>query len=54
MGLGDKLKKYREENKLTQKDIAGILEVEPGTVSKYESEMLEPNIESIKDRKSVV
>ena len=48
MGLGDKLKKYREENKLTQKDIAGILEVEPGTVSKYESEMLEPNIESIK------
>lgn len=48
MGLGDKIKKYREENKMTQKDIAEILEVEPGTISKYESSMIEPNIESIK------
>ena len=48
MNLGDKIKKYREENKLTQRDIAGILEVEPATVSKYESGMIEPNIESIK------
>ena len=48
MKLGDKIKKYREENRMTQRDIAEILEVEPGTVSKYESGMLEPNIESIK------
>ena len=34
--------------RMTQRDIAEILEVEPGTVSKYESGMLEPNIESIK------
>ena len=33
---------------MTQKDIAEILEVEPGTISKYESEMIEPNIESLK------
>jgi Fic family protein len=33
---------------MTQKDIAEILEVEPGTVSKYESGTLEPNIESLK------
>ena len=33
---------------MTQKDIAEILEVEPGTISKYESGMIEPNIESIK------
>ena len=46
--LGEKIKKYREENRMTQRDIAEILEVEPGTVSKYESGMLEPNIESIK------
>ncbi len=46
--LGDKIKKYREKNNMTQKDIAEILEVEAGTVSKYESGMLEPNIESIK------
>ncbi len=33
---------------MTQRDIAEILEVEPGTVSKYESGMLEPNIKAIK------
>lgn len=48
MSLGDKIKKYREENKMTQRDIAEILEVEPGTVSKYESGMLEPSIKAIK------
>ena len=48
MNLGDNIKKYREENKMTQRDIAEILKVEPGTVSKYESGMLEPNIDSIK------
>ena len=48
MSIGNKIKKYRELNKMTQKDIAEILEVEPGTISKYESEMIEPNIESLK------
>ena len=46
--LGEKIKSYRESKKMTQKDIAEILEVEPGTISKYESGMIEPNIESIK------
>ena len=46
--LGEKIKTYRESKKMTQKDIAEILEVEPGTISKYESGMIEPNIESIK------
>ena len=48
MKLGDNIKKYREENKMTQRDIAEILGVEPGTISKYESGMIEPNIESLK------
>ena len=48
MNIGNKIKKYREQNKLTQKDIAEILKVEPGTISKYESGTIEPNIESIK------
>ena len=48
MSIGNKIKEYREANKMTQKDIAEILEVEPGTVSKYESGMIEPNIESLK------
>ena len=46
--LGEKIKAYRESKKMTQKDIAEILEVEPGTISKYESGIIEPNIESIK------
>ena len=48
MSLRNKIKEYRELNKMTQKDIAEILEVEPGTISKYESGMIEPNIESLK------
>ncbi len=36
MSIGNKIKQYREENKMTQKDIAEILEVEAGTISKYE------------------
>ena len=46
--LGEKLKLYREKHDMTQKEVAEILEVEPGTISKYELEMIEPNIESIK------
>ena len=33
---------------MTQKEIAEILRVEPATISKYESGMIEPNIESLK------
>ena len=48
MSIGNKIKEYRELNKMTQKDIAEILEVESGTISKYESGIIEPNIESLK------
>lgn len=48
MNLGNRIKRYRERKSMTQKDIAEILGVEPGTISKYESGMLEPNIESLK------
>lgn len=48
MSIGNKIKQYREEKRMTQKDIAEVLKVEPGTISKYESSMIEPNIESIK------
>ena len=46
--LGDKIKLYRENKKMTQNDIGDILEVSAGTVSKYESGALEPSIESLK------
>lgn len=48
MSIGNKIKQYREKRQMTQKDIAEILEVEAGTISKYESGMIEPNIESLK------
>jgi len=48
MNIGNKIKLYRENNKMTQKEIAEILGVEPATISKYESGMIEPNIESLK------
>ena len=46
--LGDRIKLYRENKKMTQNDLADILEVSAGTVSKYESGALEPSIESLK------
>ena len=46
--LGDRIKLYRENRKMTQNDLADILEVSAGTISKYESGTLEPSIESIK------
>ena len=48
MKVGNKIKEYRELNKMTQKDIAEILGVEPATISKYEAGTIEPNIESLK------
>ena len=46
--FGEKIKLYRENKKMTQNDLADILEVSSGTISKYESGALEPNIESLK------
>lgn len=48
MKVGNKIKEYRELNKMTQKDIAEILGVEPATICKYEAGTIEPNIESLK------
>ena len=46
--LGNNIKIYREKKKMTQNEIADILEVSPATVSKYENGSLEPSIESLK------
>ena len=46
--LGEKIKKYRESKNMTQGEIADILGVKAATISKYEAETLEPNIESLK------
>ena len=39
---------YREKKRMTQNEVADILNVSPATISKYESGALEPNIESLK------
>ena len=46
--IGNKIKLYRESKKMTQNDLANVLEVSVATISKYESNTLEPSIESIK------
>lgn len=46
--IGDKIKLYRENKKMTQAEVAQILGVTSTTISKYESNDLEPNIESLK------
>ena len=46
--LGDKIKLYRENKKMTQNYVADVLEVSPATISKYEAGTLEPSIESVK------
>ena len=46
--LGEKLKKYREDRKMTQAEVAEALDIKPATVSKYESNALEPNINALK------
>ncbi len=46
--LGEKIKKYRESWNLTQAEVASFLGVSAATMSKYEANTLEPNIESLK------
>ena len=44
---GERIKKLRQENKLTQSQLAKIISTVASTVSKYEHEKLEPNGEII-------
>ena len=46
--LGDRIKQFRESKNLTQNEVAEFLGVKSATISKYESNTLEPNIKSIK------
>lgn len=49
MTLGQKIKKFRNEKKLTQKDIAEQLNVSFQTVSKWENDENEPDIYTLKN-----
>ena len=48
MTNGERIKYLREKMDLPKKDIATRLGVEPTAISKYELDMREPNIETIK------
>lgn len=48
MTLGQKIKKLRSDNKLTQKELADQLHVSFQTVSKWESDLNEPDLSTIR------
>lgn len=45
--FSDKIKNLREENKLTQQDIADLLNTSKQTISNYESGKNEPNLSTV-------
>lgn len=48
MSFGKKLKQLRQGKKITQMDLAKILEVDNTTISKWESDIYEPEMTAIK------
>ena len=46
--LGEKIKTYRKKNKLSQSDLASLLNVANGTISMWESNLRKPDIDTIK------
>ena len=48
MNIGEKIKELRLKNKKTQADVALFLKVTPQTIYKFEKNINEPDIETIK------
>ncbi len=46
--IGDKLKKARKKSNLSQEKVAEIINTSRSNISKYETGLLEPNIETLK------
>lgn len=49
MTFGTRLKILRTEQQLTQSELAGKVKLSKANISKYESDSLEPNIETLKE-----
>lgn len=47
MNIGSNIKLLRKNKKLTQKDLANLLNVSPSTITKYENNQLEPSINTV-------
>ncbi|MBP3619689.1 MAG: helix-turn-helix transcriptional regulator [Clostridia bacterium] len=46
--LGQKIKELREENNLTQIELARLLFIDKSTVAKYETDVIEPSYDLLK------
>lgn len=49
MTIGDNIKRYRKENKMTQTELANKLSKSLRTIQKYESNDIKPSIDTIRD-----
>ena len=47
--IGDKLKQFRIQAKLTQKEVSDIINVTPQTISKWELNSSEPSLDMLKE-----
>lgn len=45
--FGDRLSELRRDHNLTQKELASLLHVSPGTISNYENGIHDPDMESL-------
>lgn len=54
MSLGEQIKKLRNKKKLTQNELADLMGLKPVTISKYESNDREPNIETLRKLSTVL
>ena len=52
--FSENLKKYRKENRLTQKDLAEKLKVSDKTVNHWENNYSRPDIDTLKDIKRIL
>lgn len=48
MKFGDRLKKRREDKELTQQQLGKLINVSDATINRYERDLREPGIETIK------
>lgn len=49
MSLGEKIKKLRKERNMSLEDLAKLLNVSSMTVSRYERDLIEPNLKTLKE-----
>lgn len=48
MNIGEKIRKYRKQNKLSQSELGKMIGVVNSTIAKYELNNLEPNLDTMK------